>query len=234
MNKKLFSLISILLVLAVVFVPISNVSANPIPVTGPQLENVSPAGISAAALSSFAASVATSGNPNQAAGIFAQGLFAAPIVQQPSSAPGYVSSQAEIATQFGMAAQYGSVALLAHNYLLGEQFFDIDMGEVLALVYGDGHIQTYRVIEVWEYQALSPNSPYSDFVDLNDPSGERISVTNLFYKVYAQEGKLVLQTCIEANGDPSWGRLFIIAQPEEVALVENTVSYRSPLKFYMR
>lgn len=219
MNKKYSSLLSIILALALFSLNVRTVSAIPIPVTGPQLENASPAGVSASALAPFVASVATSGNPNLAAGIFAQGLFAAPIVQQPASAPGFVSNEAELATQFGMAAQYGSIALLAHNYLLGSQFFDVDTGEVLALVYGDGRVQTYRVIEVLEYQALSPNSPYSDFVDLNDPSGKRISVTSLFYEVYAQEGKLVLQTCIEANGEPSWGRLFIIAQPEEINIM---------------
>ncbi|MHB0923011.1 MAG: hypothetical protein ACYC3H_03475 [Bellilinea sp.] len=219
MNKKYSFLLTIFLAIALVSSNAGTVSANPIPVTGPQLENASPASVSAVSLAPFVASVATSGNPNQAAGIFAQGLFAAPIVQQPASAPGFVSTEAEIATQFAMAAQYGSIALLAHNYLLGGQFFDVDMGEVLALVYGDGHIQTYRVVEVMEYQALSPNSPYSDFVDLKDPTGQRISVTSLFYAVYAQEGKLVLQTCIEANGEPSWGRLFIIAQPEEINIM---------------
>ncbi|MHB8192399.1 MAG: hypothetical protein ACYDGL_03875 [Bellilinea sp.] len=220
MNKKYSFLLTIFLAIALVSSNAGTVSANPIPVTGPQLENASPASVSAVSLAPFVASVATSGNPNQAAGIFAQGLFAAPIVQQPASAPGFVSTEAEIATQFAMAAQYGSIALLAHNYLLGGQFFDVDMGGVLALVYGDGHIQTYRVVEVMEYQALSPNSPYSDFVDLKDPTGQRISVTSLFYAVYAQEGKLVLQTCIEANGEPSWGRLFIIAQPEEIKILQ--------------
>ncbi|MHB1481102.1 MAG: hypothetical protein ACYCXH_02155 [Bellilinea sp.] len=220
MNKKYSFLLTIFLAIALVSSNAGTVSANPIPVTGPQLENASPASVSAVSLAPFVASVATSGNPNQAAGIFAQGLFAAPIVQQPASAPGFVSTEAEIATQFAMATQYGSIALLAHNYLLGGQFFDVDMGEVLALVYGDGHIQTYRVVEVMEYQALSPNSPYSDFVDLKDPTGQRISVTSLFYAVYAQEGKLVLQTCIEANGEPSWGRLFIIAQPEEIKILQ--------------
>lgn len=219
MKPKFSSILTLFLALAMVFHSAGAVSANSIPVTGPQLDTSSPASVSAGALAPFVASVATSGNPGQAAGIFAQGIFAAPIVQQPSSAPGFVSTQDGAATQFGMAAQYGTVALLAHNYLLGGQFFDINVGKVLNLVYGDGHVQAYRVVEVLEYQALSPNSPYSDFVDLNDPTGSRISVNNLFYKVYAQEGKLVLQTCIEANGEPSWGRLFIIAQPESILLV---------------
>jgi hypothetical protein len=214
MKKNLTLCIIIFLALVSLFQPGSSVFADTIPATGPQSENYIPASASISALSPFVKSVATTGNPDQAAGIFARDLFAAPIVQQPASAPAYVATAANQATQFSMAAQYGSIALLAHNYLLGEQFFNIQPGKILSLVYGDGHIQNFRVQEVLEYQALSPNSPYSDFVDLN--ANIRLSVTDLFYKVYAQKGKLVLQTCIEANGDPSWGRLFIIAEPVEI------------------
>lgn len=234
MKPKLSSLVTLVLALAITFLPGGAAYAHAIPVTGPEFENTSPASVSAAALAPFVASVATSGNPNQAAGIFAQGVFAAPIVQQPSTAPGFVSTQVDAATQFKMAAQYGTTALLAHNYLLGGHFFNIDLGEVLTLVYGDGHFQTYRVIEVLEYQALAPNSPYSDFVDLQDPAGTRINSTALFYRVYAQEGKLVLQTCIEANGEPSWGRLFIIAQPEDIKVLLRPNPHAHNMLFYLR
>lgn len=214
MKHKLASILILISTLAVLLLPAGNVSAKPLPDVFPQRAVSLKIRASANSYAAFIASV-YNGDSGQAAGIIAQGSFTAPIVQQPSSSPGYVSTAAGTATQFGLAAQYETTALLAHNYLLGEHFFDIEVGENLSLVYGDGHLKTYRVSEVLEYQALSPNSPYSDFVDLNDPSGSRISVTDLFYRVYAQEGKLILQTCIEANGEPSWGRLFIIAEPQE-------------------
>jgi len=214
MNKKLTQSLLLVLALILALSPTGFASANFIPVTGARTDTAAPASSSIAPLAPFAASVATSGNPDLAAGIFAKGLFAAPIVQQPSSAPGFVSTEPEKATQFSMAAQYGTTALLAHNYLLGQEFFGVRSGDVLSLVYGDGHVKNFKVTEVLQYQALSPNSPYSDFVDLGSPNGERLSVTNLFYRVYNQVGKLVLQTCIEANGEPSWGRLFIIAEPQ--------------------
>lgn len=214
MKPKFTIIFSILLILALLGQPTHAAAGTIIPVTGPNLENVETAAYAVSSLAPFAASVAVSGNAKQVAGIFARDIFAAPIVQQPASAPGFVSTQSEAATQFGMAAQYGTIALLAHNYLLGEQFFAVQTGKILYLVYGDGHTRTYRVKQVLKYQALSPNSPYSDFVDLNDPNGARISVETLFYKVYTQGNTLVLQTCIEANGEPSWGRLFVIAQPE--------------------
>lgn len=213
MTNKLSQSLILVIALILALFPTGLASANFIPVTGALADTASPASSNIAALAPFAASVATSGNPNLAAGIFAKGLFAAPIVQQPSSAPGFVSTEPEKATQFSMAAQYGTTALLAHNYLLGQEFFEVQSGDVLSLVYGDGHVKNFKVTEVLQFQALSPNSPYSDFIDLTSSNGDRISVTNLFYRVYNQVGKLVLQTCIEANGEPSWGRLFIIAEP---------------------
>ena len=217
MKQKLSLIFSIVLILTHFAQPVQAAAGAIIPVTGPSLENAETASSAVAALAPFAASVAVSGNPYQVAGIFARGIFAAPILQQPASAPGFISTQPGAATQFGMAARYGTVALLAHNYLLGEKFFAVENGKILSLVYGDGRTQTYRVKEVLKYQALSPNSPYSDFVDLNDPNGARISVETLFYKVYTQADTLVLQTCIEANGEPAWGRIFVIAQPEYLA-----------------
>lgn len=213
MKKTKSLLLAIIVSLALIFQGVQSASAENIPVTGPNLESIQSASAAVTSLATFASSVAASGNPDLVAGIFARGLFAAPIVQQPSTAPGFVSTQIDAATQFSMAAQYGTVALLAHNYLLGEQFFSVEQGKILSLVYGDGRAQTYRVKQILQYQALSPDSPYSDFLDLNDPNGAVISVTDLFYKVYTQNGQLVLQTCIEANGDPSWGRLFVIAEP---------------------
>lgn len=214
MKHKLSLLLTLFLALAIASYPFQTAAADSIPVTG----NLSSPNAAASALAPFAASVAVSGNPNLVAGIFARDIFAAPIVQQPSTAPGFVSTESETATQFGMAAKYGAVALLAHNYLLGEQFFAVPVGKILTLVYGDGHTRTYRVKQIFHYQALSPNSPYSDFLDLDDPAGTRLSVESLFYKVYTQAGTLVLQTCIDANGNSSWGRLFIIAVPEALAM----------------
>jgi hypothetical protein len=69
----------------------------------------------------------------------------------------------------------------------------------------------YQVTKIENYQALSPNSPYSDFLSL-DGSNQKLSATQLFSKIYTQENHLVLQTCLEKDGDLSWGRTFIIAE----------------------
>ena len=69
----------------------------------------------------------------------------------------------------------------------------------------------YRVADIREYQALQPNSATSQFVDIL--TGEKISATQLFKRVYMGSHHLTLQTCIEQGSVDSWGRMFVIAYP---------------------
>jgi len=73
----------------------------------------------------------------------------------------------------------------------------------------------YRIKEIDSYQALKPNSPFSNFVDTSDPSRSVLSSADLFNRLYTTRDQLVFQTCIENEGEPSWGRLFVIASPAE-------------------
>ncbi len=161
------------------------------------------------ALSSFIFSIYNS-NKYSIRGLYIENVLQLPVIQQPASNPGYVSTAANTITQFGIATNYGSVGLLAHNNLAGSEFFKIDTDDTIVLVYGDGHLESYDVTEIREYQALSPNSPYSSFVNLSNPE-QIITYEDLFYDTYGIGGRVVLQTCIEQNGIDSWGRLFIIA-----------------------
>lgn len=149
------------------------------------------------------------------AGVYVPGLFADPIVQQPANNAGYVSTQPEAITQFRMASKYNSIGLLAHNTAAGAQFQNLALNQVVYLVKATGEISAYRITEIQRYQALSPTSPYSNFVDLDRP-GVTISAQTLFMNTYGRGGgSLVFQTCIASDGQPSWGRLFIIASPLE-------------------
>jgi hypothetical protein len=162
-------------------------------------------------LADFAADVANA-SANQVTGIYAQGVMALPVIQQPASQPGYVSTLEETVTQFAAASTYGTTGLLAHNHLAGKHFFDITSGSMLTVIYGDGHTQYYKVVSVNQYQALSPNSPYSQFINLAQP-GIVLSSSDLFYQTYGLGNVLILQTCIAKGNELSWGRLFIIAEP---------------------
>ena len=151
-------------------------------------------------------------------GVYVPGAFALPIVQQPVGHPGFVSSNNGEITQFRMAAEVGNVGLLAHNYLSGESFTNLSPGQEIRLIYGDGQVEYFIVDQVLQYQALQPYSPNSEFRDLE--TNITITAEELFRKVYRGERHVTFQTCIEADGNNSWGRLFIVAQPKLFPFVE--------------
>jgi hypothetical protein len=126
--------------------------------------------------------------------------------------PAYVSPMNGTVTQFQTATQYGTTGLLAHNYLSGSYFSKLTLGQEIDIVNGDGAIRRYVVTNIRRFQALNPSSPYSNFVDLEN-GGAQLSSTELFNQTYAGGNKVVFQTCINANGNWSWGRLFVTATP---------------------
>jgi hypothetical protein len=161
-------------------------------------------------LSNFIESV-RDGNANSLRGVYIQGVMAHRIVQQPSGQPGYVSQDKRVITQFNMAAKAGNVGLLAHNYLAGATFTQLAIGQQVDLVYGDGRVESFIVSQILRYQALDPKDPMSEFRNVNSSI---IKAEELFRQVYGGKRHVTFQTCIESNGNSSWGRLFIIAQPK--------------------
>ena len=77
------------------------------------------------------------------------------MVQQPAGNSSFVSSDDGTATQFETAKGYGTIGLLAHNYLSGKLFFDLREGDEVVIIYGDGSQ------ERWE---LDPSNPYTKWV----------------------------------------------------------------------
>jgi len=144
-------------------------------------------------------------------GVYISDVLALPIVQQPAGSAGYVSFNDGEITQFGLASQFGNVGLLAHNNLSGSLFSKLAAGQEVRLVYGDGKVEYFVIKQTLKYQALQPTSPYSSFRDLTND--ENLTAEQLFNKVYRGDRHITFQTCIEANGNLSWGRLFVIAAP---------------------
>ena len=151
------------------------------------------------------------GEADMLRGVYVPDVLASPVIQQPETSPAYVSSNDNTLTQFGLASHYGSTGLLAHNYLAGADFFLVEQGQVLYLVYGDGRVETFTVTGLKRFRALEPENTRGHFIDLE--TGAYLSAAKLFFKIYNQPGKVILQTCIQANGEPSWGRYFLIAEP---------------------
>jgi len=146
-------------------------------------------------------------------GVYVNHILALPVIQQPSGNAGFVSSSDNQTTQFRMASQFGNIGLLAHNHLAGKSFAQLSIGDEVLMVYGDGRVEYFVVQEVLKYQALQPNSPYSSFRNLD--KDETINAEQMFKRVYFGERHVTFQTCIEAEGNLSWGRLFVIAVPKE-------------------
>lgn len=157
--------------------------------------------------------------------VSAPDLFQYQVVQQPSTNPGYVSTQQGTVTEFQLASTGGTLGLLAHNYLAGASFSALEPGHRVIVTYSDGSRRTYAVDSIHAYQALSPFDPYSNYVDLDHP-GPVLTSTQVFVAVYRRGDAVVFQTCIARNGNSSWGRLFVTATPEQVVLV----MYRSLLR----
>ncbi len=153
------------------------------------------------------------GNAGILRGVYVSNVMALAIVQQPMGNPGYVSTAEYVATQFSIATEVGNIGLLAHNTSAGSLFSNIKPGDRIVLVYGDGRLQSFMAKSIQRYQALNPLSPYSQFSDLETQT--KLSAEELFNKIYRGEYHLTLQTCIENNGNASWGRLFITATPVE-------------------
>ncbi|HLF75530.1 MAG TPA: hypothetical protein VI524_14330 [Anaerolineales bacterium] len=144
-------------------------------------------------------------------GVYVPGVLALPVTQQPENDPNYVSGKNGQATQFATASQYGNVGLLAHNYLSGKSFSQLAVGQEVRLVYGSGKVEYFVVKEVLRFQALQPKSAWSEFRDM--ASDEVLSVQQMFNRVYAGDRHVTFQTCIQAYGNWSWGRLFVVATP---------------------
>jgi len=157
--------------------------------------------------------VVQNGNAKTLRGVYVDDVFALPIIQQPSGSPAFVSRNDGGLTQFGMAAQYGNIGLLAHNDLSGKWFSDLSIGKQVRLVYGDGRSESFVITKILRYQALQPNSPYSSFRNI-DKNEEILTAEQMFKNVYLGEHHVTFQTCIGAYGNPSWGRLFVIAEPQ--------------------
>jgi len=162
-------------------------------------------------LNDFAATL-KNGQDGRVVGVYILGVLSLKVTQQPSNNPAYVNANPGYVTQFNLAAQYGTIGLLAHNYLSGAFFFNLKTGQEVDIIYGDGTIRRYIIVILRHFQALSPLSTASDFVDIDKHSSDKISNTDLFYQIYQGE-RVVFQTCITVNGNTSWGRLFVIATP---------------------
>lgn len=150
---------------------------------------------------------------NQLRGVHVEDVLDLPVVQQPVDQPYYVSDRNGEVTEFSLVGKYGSIGLLAHNTLSGKTFSQLDLGQTIHLSYQNGRVDDFVVTQVLHFQALQPDSITSSFRNLHED--EILTATEMFNRAYVGGNRLVFQTCIAAEGNASWGRLFVIAMPKE-------------------
>jgi hypothetical protein len=143
--------------------------------------------------------------------VFIPGHFSLPIIQQPTQKPLYVSTRTGEITQFKRAAAFGAIGLLAHNYLSGKEFYQLESHDPVWVLYNNGQIQRYQICATHRYRKLDQDSPTSDFIDLEN--GEILSSTQVFNRFYRSKDQLIFQTCLENEGDSNWGLYFVEAEP---------------------
>lgn len=154
-------------------------------------------------------------------GVYAPGAFTHPVVTQPPGMNLFVSRDPQVLTRFQLPPRTATIGLLAHNYLAGAHFYRLQTGDMLFLVYGNGRTAAYRVSEIADYRTLN-RYLYRDL-----ETDRSYSDVSLYEKIYISgDDRVVLQTCLERDGNLSWGLRFVIAQRVEEGLP--LVSRRSP------
>lgn len=202
-----FSLLSIVIIFILTFglIPVTTVHAAARSVSHEEI-TLSLKKTNSSQFEEFVATLKKS-DSSQLVGVYVKNILAFPVVQQASTYS--VSSKPDTVTQFGLAGKYGSIGLLAHNFLAGSKFKKLVADTEIILIFGDGSLKKYKVHTIKKYQALSPADNFSNFINLDKP-GITLTSDNVVNDTFGA-GDLVLQTCIEEKGILAWGRLFIIA-----------------------
>jgi hypothetical protein len=144
-------------------------------------------------------------------GVFVVDTLALLVIQQPEGKWSYVSEELGVVTEFQSAARNGVLGLLAHNYLSGDLFYDIKLGQEVRIVHGDKTVDFYQVDGIYQFQKLTPSSSQSELIDLQ--TGEKVTTEQVFSRFYRGKHHVTFQTCLEADGLSNWGLTFIVAIP---------------------
>ncbi len=151
------------------------------------------------------------GKSKEIVGIYIEDKLAMPIVQQPEDDHAFISSRKDTLTQFALPADYGVIGVLAHNTEAGEAFYELELGDVVVVVYGNGATDRYEITndEVWK--AYNPQDAYNGTFE-SMSTRETLSLRDLFIQTYTKPDTLVFQTCYAQGSNLQWGRLFITAE----------------------
>lgn len=134
------------------------------------------------------------------------------VQQQPKDNPEFVTQDSGKVSQFQPANEYGVLGIIAHNYLEGARFLKLTVDREVVMTGSElNEIQIVRIKGIYRYQALDPDSSYSEFIELGH--NKKLSSSEVFLRHYvdtdqADPAKVTLQTCFEIDGKSNAGRVF--------------------------
>jgi hypothetical protein len=158
----------------------------------------------------FAAEV-FDGSAGVVRGVHVEGVFSLPVFQQPESESAFVSDRNGEITEFQSAARNNVTGLLAHNYLSGELFYDLELGHEVYIVYGNGTIRRYVINDFQQFERLERANLRSAFVELE--TNLILTSDDVFDRFYRGDHKVTFQTCLKRYGISNWGLQFAVASP---------------------
>lgn len=164
------------------------------------------------------------GNPDQVVGAYVEEIMAAEVVQQPEDDGEWVSSQVNTLTNYQAASALGVKGLLANPEQTGALFSQLQQGQDVIIINGDGSLLTYQVVATLEFQVVTPGDPNSDLIELQYKI--RMPAEVVFAGIYNGTDRVVFQTNIVRDGITNWGRMYVVAFPfsSEISSDLNTVS----------
>lgn len=182
------------------------VPISPLPTTTPIFDDVP-------SLDAFIASVVV-GDSESPVGLWADGLMALRIVEGHDND---VPSTNSTASTYGWALDHGVLGLLIHDYLGGSRIYQLNRGNRIALILGDGSVEWYVSQDSVYYESLGYSSagftgPFRLWSCFACPYDQ--SVNELQWRHYAGEPHLAIQTCYKT--DNRIGLVIVEAYREEI------------------
>jgi hypothetical protein len=151
------------------------------------------------------------GQANVVRGVYVEGVFSLPVFQQPEGDIAFVSERMGEITEFQSAARNSVTGLLAHNYLSGDLFYNLELGQEVIIVYGNGTIRRYLINDIQQFERLDRVDLRSSFVELD--TGRTLTSDEVFARFYRGPHKVTFQTCLKRYGISNWGLTFTSAIP---------------------
>jgi len=133
----------------------------------------------------------------------------------PYDGAGFATYRPDAVNYLPELASHGSVGIIAHSNLVGENFYALRPGDQIIITFTGETTITYEVTAKLAYQSLGRGS-YREI-----GSGMTFNWTEMTWHLFGPQSRLTLFTCMNFRGTidydpyaPLWGRMAVFAEPE--------------------